>query len=184
MTGRSAVFLDRDGTIIRDTNYVARPEQVELLPGVAEAIARLNRGGVPVIIVTNQSGIARGILTHDDFEQVQARMLELLDAERATITATYVCPHSPGADGELLCRCRKPGALLFEQAADAHQVDLAQSFFAGDKWRDVAPALAFGGTGVLIPQAPTSEEDRGRALVDACMVQSLGELADLVLASG
>ncbi len=181
MSTRAALFLDRDGTIIRDTDYVARPEEVELLPGAAAAIARLNRAGVPVIIVTNQSGIARGLLTREDYEQVHARMAELLAAEHASIAATYVCPHAPGAAGEPLCGCRKPGPLLYEQASRDHELDLARSFFAGDKWRDVAPALVFGGTGVLIPHDPTSDEDRQRAAVDARIVQSLDELADLII---
>src|SRR4051812_39158946 len=100
-----AAFLDRDGTIIRDANYVRDPLDVELLPGAVDAIRRLNDARVPVVVVTNQSGIARGLLDHDDYEAVRARIDSLLAEGGATITATYMCPHHPDIDGQ--CDCRK-----------------------------------------------------------------------------
>lgn len=95
MSGRPAAFLDRDGTIIRDAAYVRDPKDVELLPGAADAVKLLNERGVPVIVVTNQSGIARGYLGHDDYELVRRRLDELLVAKGARIDATYMCPHYP-----------------------------------------------------------------------------------------
>jgi D-glycero-D-manno-heptose 1,7-bisphosphate phosphatase len=168
---RPAVFLDRDGTIIHDANYIARPEQVALVPGAAAAIRDLNRAGIPVIVVTNQSGIARGILTVADYDRVQAEMQRVLKREGAHIDATYYCPHHPDFTGP--CDCRKPGTLLYRQAAEDHGIDLARSFYIGDRWRDVAPALVLGGTGVLVPSVSTPPEERERAARDASVVDSL-----------
>ncbi len=102
------VFLDRDGTIIRDTEYLSRPDDVELLPGAADAIRALNDAAVPVVVVTNQSGIARGYLSVAEYEAVAKRLDELLAARGARIDATYYCPHHPDFGGN--CDCRKPSA--------------------------------------------------------------------------
>jgi D-glycero-D-manno-heptose 1,7-bisphosphate phosphatase len=165
-TPRPAVFLDRDGTIIHDAEYLRDPKDVELLPGVARAIARLNGHDIPVIVVTNQSGIARGLLTHDDYAAVRARLDELLAAESARIDASYACPHHPDFTG--VCDCRKPATLLYRQAAAEHAIDLTRSTFVGDRWRDVAPALELGGRGILIsgPSTPADELERARADVE------------------
>jgi D-glycero-D-manno-heptose 1,7-bisphosphate phosphatase len=178
---RSGVFLDRDGTIIRDADYVKDPADVELLPGVARAIARLNARGVPVIVVTNQSGIARGLLTQADYDAVRRRLDELLAADGARIDATYVCPHHPDYGGA--CDCRKPGTLLYRQAAAAHAIDLAHSTFVGDRWRDVAPGVELGGRGILVAGPTTPADERRRAAADAEVVESLEEAVSRVLAS-
>ena len=101
---RPAAFLDRDGTIIRDVDFISRPEDVHVVPGAATAIGTLNDAGVPVIIVSNQSGIGRGYFTYDTFERVQARIEELLGAEGAHIDASYICPHAPSETSPCPCR--------------------------------------------------------------------------------
>lgn len=179
---RAAAFLDRDGTIIDDTHYIADPDLVRLRPGAGDAIARLNRAGIPVIIVTNQSGIARGILSESNYERVASRMAELLAKENARIEATYVCPHHPQFGGE--CDCRKPGTLLFRRAAAERGIDLARSAYVGDRWRDVAPGIALGGRPLLIVDDSTHAEERERAERDGVeTVSSLAEAADRILAS-
>ena len=154
-----AVFLDRDGTIIEDRSYVSRADDVRLLPGAAQAIANLNAAQVPVIVVTNQSGIGRGMFTEREYKRVNARMTELLAVAAAHVDATYVCPHDPA----FACECRKPGTLLFRRAAEEHAIDLARSRFIGDRWRDVVPALSFGARGILVPSASTPPEDLAAA---------------------
>src|SRR6476469_8219892 len=114
MSGRPAAFLDRDGTIIRDAAYIRDPKDVELLPGAAAAIRRLNDAGIAVIVVTNQSGIARGLLTQADYDAVQARLDELLASQNAHLTASFMCPHHPDVTGE--CDCRKPGLWMYRGA--------------------------------------------------------------------
>lgn len=150
---RSAVFLDRDGTIIRDTKYVSGSEHVELIAGAAAALARLNHAAIPVVVVTNQSGIARGYYTEADYDRVRLRMAALLGKEGARVDATYHCPHHPDFTGP--CECRKPGTLLFRRAAEELDLDLAASWFIGDTLRDVSPARALGGTGILVPSTGT-----------------------------
>lgn len=179
--GRAAVFFDRDGTIIHDADYLRSPEHVVLLPGAAEAIARLNASAVPVVVVTNQSGIARGLLTAADYDAVRERLDELLAAAGAHVDATYMCPHHPDYTGP--CDCRKPGTLLYRQAASDHGFDLAQSTYIGDRWRDVAPALELGGRGILVAAASTPPEDLERGQGEVEVVPSLREAVKRVLAA-
>jgi histidinol-phosphate phosphatase family protein len=158
---RPAAFLDRDGTIVEDVQFLHRVDDVRLLPGAARAIAALNAAGVPVILVSNQSGIGRGIFGHDDFVRVQQRMMDLLAADGARLDAVYICPHAPTLEPP--CDCRKPKVALFEQAAREHALDLARSWYFGDRWRDVEPGRALGGTGLLIPAPLTPPEDLRRS---------------------
>ena len=175
-TGRPAAFLDRDGTIIRDANYVKDPNDVELLPDAADAIRRLNERGIPVIVITNQSGIARGYLDAAEYESVRARLDDLLRAEGARIDATYMCPHHPDITGP--CECRKPGLELYRKAIAEHDVDGARSLFTGDRWRDVQPAAAFGGLGILLDVGSTPPEDRERGRRES--IATAGSLAESV----
>ncbi len=179
MTGRGAAFLDRDGTIIYDVDYLRVPEEAVLIPDAATAIARLNAGGVPVVVVTNQSGIARGLFSEADYDAVRKRVDELLAAKGARIDATYVCPHHPDYTGP--CDCRKPATLLHRRAALEHGFDLAQSTYIGDRWRDVAPALELGGRGILVAGPSTRPADLERAQREVEVVASLGEAVKRVL---
>lgn len=159
---RAAAFLDRDGTIVEDVHYLARPEQLRLIPDAVTALRRLHDAHVPVVVVTNQSGIARGMLSADDYAAIERRLDAMLAAEGVHVAATYHCPHHPEFSGP--CACRKPGVLLYERAAAELSLDPARSLFVGDRWRDVAPALRLGGTGVLVPgpNTPPDEEERAR----------------------
>ena len=178
---RPAVFLDRDGTIIEDVSFVGKADQVRVLPGAAAAIRRLNDAGVPVVVVTNQSGIARGFFTAADYESVAARIARMLEKEGARIDATYMCPHHPDFTGP--CECRKPGPLLFQRAAADHALDLARSWFIGDRLRDVLPARTFGGHGVLVPSAATPAEELESAPRDFDVAGSLDEAVGRVIVS-
>jgi D-glycero-D-manno-heptose 1,7-bisphosphate phosphatase len=145
---RGAVFLDRDGTIVEDPGYLHDPAAVQLLPGAAAAIRRLNEAGWPVVVVSNQSGIARGLFTEADYRAVERRVAELLAADGARIDASYFCPHHPEFTGP--CPCRKPGTQLFQDAQQALGIDFRRSWFVGDRPGDVEPALELGGKGVLV----------------------------------
>jgi len=173
----SGVFLDRDGTIIEDAHYLSRPEQVRLLPGAADAIARINAATVPAIVITNQSGIGRGIFTDDDHLRITGRLNDLLAESGARIDATYYCPHRPDEE----CECRKPGTLLFRQAAADHGIDLASALYIGDRFRDIEPGIVLGGNCVLIPSAETPADDTLRAVGTARVAPSLGVALDWFL---
>lgn len=153
--GRPAVFLDRDGTVIEDRNYLGDPAGVRLMPGAGEAIARLNRSGLPVVLVTNQSGIGRGYFGENDYAAVHSRLVSLLAEAGASITAAYHCPHAPDADPP--CDCRKPLDGLFRRAAADLDIDLSSSVYIGDRARDVEPGTRAGGRGIIIGSAASRE---------------------------
>lgn len=154
---RPALFIDRDGTIIADAHYLADPSGVRLLPGASAAIARANMSGMLVIVVTNQSGIARGLITPAQYDAVRTRTEGLLGEHGARVDATYHCPHWAEITGP--CDCRKPGLGMYRKAAADFDIDLARSAYIGDRWRDVQPARATGGLGVLVPGVETPEAD-------------------------
>lgn len=154
---RPALFIDRDGTIIADAHYLADASGVRLLPGASAAVARANMSGVLVIVVTNQSGIARGLITPAQYDAVRARTDRLLGEHGARVDATYHCPHWPAITGS--CDCRKPGLGMYRAAAADFGIDLARSAYIGDRWRDVQPARETGGIGVLVPGVETPEAD-------------------------
>lgn len=178
----TTVFLDRDGTIIRDVSYLSRPEDVELLPGAARAIARLNRAGIPVIVITNQSGIARGRFTVAEYLLTEQRLDQLLNDNGAAIDATYYCPDHPDFTGP--CSCRKPGVALFERAAAEHTLNMTTPSYVGDRWRDVEPFHQLGGTPILIGGPNTPSEDVARAKGEnVTIVASLADAVDVLLSA-
>jgi D-glycero-D-manno-heptose 1,7-bisphosphate phosphatase len=174
---RPAVFLDRDGTVIHDRHYLGDPSGVELIAGAASAIARLNAAGVPVILVTNQSGIGRGMFGESDYLAVHRRLEEVLAEHGARLDGVYHCPHAP--DDGPGCDCRKPAAGLFLRAAHDHGLDLARSSYIGDRARDVAPAARFGGLPVLVRSDGPSES--GEVPPGTRVVDTLEEAVSLVL---
>lgn len=152
----SAAFLDRDGTVIREGPYLSDPAAVELLPNAGSAIGLLNEREIPVVIVTNQSGIGRGLYTTAAFRAVQAEMEAQLGALGARIDAAYHCPHDPE---RIRCRCRKPGTALFERAGgDLGGLSLSEALYIGDQARDVLPGLELGGRAVLLHAGKEPEE--------------------------
>lgn len=161
---RRVVFLDRDGTVIVDKHYLKDPAQLTLVPHAANAVRRFNYSLVPVIIVSNQSGIARGLLTEEDYRAQRARLDDLLLERGAYVDDHYHCPHHPDITGP--CECRKPGIGMFEQAIVEHQIDAASSFFIGDSLRDLLPAKAYGAKGYLVPSPETSPEDVQAAITE------------------
>jgi len=168
--GGRAAFLDRDDTIVVDRHYMNDPDQLELLPGATRAIRELASEGIPSILCTNQSGIARGLITLAQYRAVHLRLLQLLADEGATLLDTFSCPHHPDYTGP--CACRKPGTELFERAARLHGLDLSRCLYIGDRQRDVAPALKFGGRGLLVISPSTPEADVALAENDGVLLAS------------
>ncbi len=175
----SAVFLDRDGTIIRDAHYLSNPSEVMLIDGAADAIARINAALVPVVVITNQSGIGRGYFTLDDHEEVSRRIEQELAGRGARIDASYFCPHAPGDK----CDCRKPGLLLFRKAAEEHGIDLSKALYAGDRRRDIEPGILLGGDAVLVASPETPAADIAFAESRARVAPSLATVVDWYLCS-
>jgi len=126
-TSSPAVFVDRDGTIMQDADYCSDPKQVQIFPGVPEALRRLKSKGFKLIVITNQSGIGRGLFTIEQYRAVEAEVLRQVGPD--LIDATYFCPDVPGQPS----KCRKPAPGMILDAARDYHVDLARSFFVGDK---------------------------------------------------
>jgi D-glycero-D-manno-heptose 1,7-bisphosphate phosphatase len=150
---RPAVFLDRDGTIIEEAGYLDSLERIVLFPFSSEAIRLLNRAGLAVVVVSNQSGVGRGLLSDAFVREAHAHLAWRMEASGARLDAFYYCPHHPQAVVESLrvaCECRKPAPGLLRQAAADLDLDLSRSFAVGDRWGDVGAGRAVGAAGLLV----------------------------------
>jgi D-glycero-D-manno-heptose 1,7-bisphosphate phosphatase len=149
----AAVFLDRDGTILDEAGYLDRLERLVFFPFAIDAVRLLNRGGFRVIVVTNQSGVGRGMYEEEFVGRAHDLMATKLAAGGAHVDGFYYCPHHPAAEVEKYrreCECRKPGAGMLRQAAADLDLDLSRSFSIGDKWSDVEAGQAAGAQGILV----------------------------------
>lgn len=176
---RRAAFVDRDGTLIEDPGFLSDPAKVKLLPGTAQAVRRLNQAGLAVVAVTNQSGIARGVITMEQYEAVHARLVQLLAGAGARLDGAYVCPHHPDITGP--CECRKPGTKLFRDAATELSLDLGRSFYLGDRMTDIQPARALGGRGMLVRTGHGGENVQAAIEAGYPVVADLQTAVDLIL---
>ena len=143
---RPAVFLDRDGTICEEMGYVNHIDRLKIFPYAAESIRRLNEAEIPVVVITNQSGISRNIFPETLVHQIHKKMIAELASGGAWIDAIYFCPHRK----EDACDCRKPHPGLLHRAAREHGLDLQRSWVIGDRYADVEMAHRAGGRGILV----------------------------------
>lgn len=153
---RPALFLDRDGVINVDHGYVSRPADFEVIDGVFDALRAAVERGIALIVVTNQSGIARGYFSQQEYDDLEAYMAALFASEGCALTAIYHCPHGPDAQ----CSCRKPEPGMILRAAREHDIDLSRSVLVGDKQSDIDAACNAG-----IPK--TERVDANRSSVNA-----------------
>ena len=167
---RSAVFLDRDGAIIVDKNYLSDPEGVELLPRAVEGLRKFQAAGYLLIIITNQSGVGRGMFTAQQAEAVNARLIQILAQKGVVIDDAYYCPHAPDED----CRCRKPLPGMILEAAAKHGIELSRSITIGDKDSDVKAGQAAGCRLSILISADTQK-------MDSVTVPNLEAAADIAL---
>jgi len=175
------VFLDRDGTLNYDPGYLKVAAELKLLAGVGPALARLKGAGARLVVVTNQSGVGRGIVTLKDLEAIHARLQGLLEQEDAALDAIYFCPHHPDAG----CRCRKPNVGMVERAVSELQLDLRRSYVIGDHARDIQLAHRVGAKAILITTALVDAQaldilKREQAMPDA-VAKSMAEAVGWIL---
>lgn len=135
-----AIFLDRDGTIIRDENYLRDPGRITMLPGALEALADLKSRGFSLVVITNQSGLARGLIREDEHAAVRAEFERQMSAAGVPLAGYYFCPHAP-TEG---CACRKPGTAMIEQASLELGLDIPRSFMVGDRESDIVAGKRAG----------------------------------------
>ena len=143
-----AAFIDRDGTMVLDKHYLADPRGLDVIPTVPEGIKKLNDANVPVIVITNQSGIARGKFDEATLELIHQRLFEILEDSGAIVNGIYYCPHMPNAG----CDCRKPKPGMLLRAKEEHGFDLRRSYVIGDRMLDIEMAHNVGAIGVLVPE--------------------------------
>ena len=159
---RPAAFLDRDGVLNVDVGYAHRPDQLQWVPGAPDAVRLLNQAGYLVIVISNQSGVARGYFEESVVEKFHKHMQETLTAAGAHVDAFYYCPHHPEGTVKsfaVSCRCRKPGIGMLEHATQDWPIDVASSFLIGDKDDDMAAATAFKIRGIKF-------DSRAQSLLD------------------
>lgn len=173
--------MDRDGTLIDEKYYLSDPERVLLIPGTPAALSDLRDAGFALVVVTNQSGIARGLYSEDDYHAVATRLDDLLAAAGSPVDATMYCPHHPDAGHS--CDCRKPATGMYRQAAAELGLALANSYYVGDKVSDVTPALELGGVGVLVRTGYGADE-AARVPAGTVVVEDLAGAARLILSGG
>jgi D-glycero-D-manno-heptose 1,7-bisphosphate phosphatase len=175
-----AVFLDRDGTLIEERHFLRDPEQVAVFPGVPQALARLQAAQFKLIIVSNQSGVGRGLFTLADVEKVNARLLRVLARDKVELAKIYVAPEAP----EKPSRGRKPSPQFLFDARDEFKLDLAKCFMAGDKWIDLECGWNAGVQGCLLVRTgygARTEQDHPEARERAVVVDNLEQAADWIL---
>jgi len=148
------VFLDRDGTTNRDTGYIKTPDELQIFPGAVEAVARLKQAGARVVMITNQSGVGRGLCSIETLGAIHAKLRAVFDAGGAPFDGLYYCPHHPD-DG---CACRKPGTMMVERAVADLGLDLSRAYVVGDQRRDIDLARRIGAKGILMTTGPTSAQ--------------------------
>lgn len=183
---KRAVFLDRDGTLIEESGFLDRLDRLEFFPYTVDVVRSLNRAGFAVVVVTNQAGIARGIVRESFVAEVHQAISSRLAAGGARIDAYYYCPHySTGVVPEYVgaCDCRKPAPGLFRRAARDLDLDLTRSFVVGDRWGDIGAAQAIGAPGVLVRSGlgRSQETAGGPGLVPAAVVDTLADAAAWIL---
>ncbi|MEW5913874.1 MAG: HAD-IIIA family hydrolase [Thermodesulfobacteriota bacterium] len=182
---RRAVFLDRDGTINQEVGHVRSPDQVQLIPGAAQAMVRLRRAGLALVVVSNQSGLARGVLNQADLAAVQAELKRQLALAGAFWDEFFFCPHHPEGVVEglgMVCDCRKPEPGLLRRAADQMALSLEGSFMVGDSRRDVACGNALGLTSILVESGHALVPAASPAEEPALVAPDLAAAADWILA--
>ena len=148
-----AIFIDRDGTLNEDIGYVSTPEQLKLFPWAAEAVRLINESGFKAVVITNQSGIARGLYDERALEAIHSGLIEELAREGGRVDAIYYCPHHPDigiARYRVDCDCRKPRTGLLDKASRELNVELARSFVIGDKASDIQLAKQAGAQSALV----------------------------------
>jgi len=188
MAKRPAMFLDRDGVVIEEVGYLSQPSEVRLLPGAAAAIAALNRRAIPVIVVTNQAGVARGYYAESRIAEIHGRLDELLAEHGARIDAYYYCPHHPQAAVAAYrraCPCRKPSPGMLIRAAREHGLSLRRSCLVGDKLSDLEAGRAARCRVILVRTGYGAEVEkslgqRGPGGIEAVADEVAADLAEAV----
>jgi D-glycero-D-manno-heptose 1,7-bisphosphate phosphatase len=185
--GRIAVFLDRDGTINEEVDFLRRPEELQLIPGAAGAVRMLNERGLLTCVISNQSGVARGLLSERDLGPIHDALKAMLAREDARVDRIYYCPHHPTAGQPpygIDCACRKPNPGMLHRGERELGIDLQRSFVVGDRIVDIQAGKAVGAATLLVLTgygAASAGECAAAGVTPDAIVPSLREAADVII---
>lgn len=188
ITGRPAVFFDRDGTLTEEIGYLTDPGRLRLIPGAGKAVARINRENLLAVLITNQSGAARGLFSLSSIQIAHQRLKDLLAQDRAWLDGIFICPHYPeGSVPELSikCQCRKPAPGLYNQALKDLTIDSTRSYAVGDSFRDLEPAAGLNIQTVLVLTGHGEKqlrEIKSPRVRPDFIADNIGEAVDWILA--
>jgi histidinol-phosphate phosphatase family protein len=174
---KPAVFLDRDGTILTERGYLADPKKMKIYPFAFPALKRLSKAGYKLVVITNQSGVARGYLTLARLAEIHRQFRARFKSKGISIAGIYFCPHAPNAG----CRCRKPSPYLVKKAARELKIDLKRSFVVGDQDRDILLARKSGAQGVLVLTGAGKSQTKGTRKQAAHVTRTLLTAADWIV---
>lgn len=180
MNGKPAVFLDRDGVLNEDRGYVHRWEDFSFLPGAIDALRQLQQQGYLLVVITNQSAVARGLCSEADVLALHERMCAFLREQGIELAGIYYCPHHPQgsvSDYAIVCSCRKPEPGMILRAAQEHGIDLARSLLVGDKISDLEAGRAAGIPSLYLVVPPGQEKDLS-SFPEAQRVSGLSEVVE------
>jgi len=186
-TGRPAVFFDRDGTLNEEVDFLTEAGQLRLIAGAGSAVRAVNESGIPACVISNQSGIARGLFSEDDLVPIHEAFRRQLGALGARIDRIYYCPHHPTqgiGPYRVECECRKPRPGMLHRAAQDLGLDLSRSYVIGDRIVDVQAAKNVGARGILVLTGygmTSVEECRAQGVVPDCIAPSVREAVEFVL---
>ncbi|MFZ5644544.1 MAG: D-glycero-alpha-D-manno-heptose-1,7-bisphosphate 7-phosphatase [Bacillota bacterium] len=183
-----AVFLDRDGVIIKEVGYITHPGQIELYSDAGSSIAALNRSGFLCIVITNQSAVARGMITENDLANIHGVIMERLSYNGARLDAIYYCPHLPPDAGEqdvppyrVRCKCRKPKSGMIEKALGEFNIDIGRSFIIGDRESDIVAGYNAGLSTILLNTGYGTQSYEGNSGIKPDIVfQNLAEAVEFI----
>jgi D-glycero-D-manno-heptose 1,7-bisphosphate phosphatase len=179
-----AVFLDRDGTIVEDIGYMNSPDQIQFIPGAIEAIKKLNQAGYKVVVITNQAGVARGLITEDMLQTIDKTLHKFILNGGAHLDGLYYCPHHPEHGTypyKQACECRKPHPGLIKRAHRDLDVDLSRSFMIGDKATDVEAGKRAGTKTILVLSGRGLQEKNRLKDTPDKIADNLGQAVDWIL---
>jgi len=183
---RAAIFLDRDGTLIEEVDYLRRVEDLRILPGVPQALRALQAAGFALVLLTNQSGVARGLLTEETLQELHAALTDRLAAAGVRLDALHYCPHHPDYGPPHYrrpCTCRKPATGMMEVATKALGLDLSASWTVGDKLSDLEGPLTMGCRAILVRTGHGREQEAllGKVPVGVQVAEDLPEATRRIL---
>ncbi len=173
---RRFVVLDRDGTLIIDKDYLSNPKEVEFIPGAAAALRRFQEMGLGIVVITNQSGIARGFFSLEQLQRVHEHLNSLLNQEGVKLDGMYFCPHLPKDD----CNCRKPGTGLIRQAAQDLGFNPEEAFILGDKNSDIELGKRIGAVAILLRTGYGEKTEQEKRIAPDYVCDNLEQAADLI----